>query len=63
MTTAQRNFVPPPRPPARRLVPARARRAIYRERDIGVGYGNSSGYASERRYIRDWVGQPRFRCG
>ncbi|MCW5581028.1 MAG: hypothetical protein KIS72_06800 [Luteimonas sp.] len=31
-----------------------------RERDFGVGYGNSSGYASDRRYTRDW-GNGRFR--
>ena len=27
----------------------------------GIGYGNSSGYASNRRYAQDWM-QPRFRC-
>lgn len=31
-----------------------------RERDFGVGYGNSSGYASDRRYAENW-GQERFR--
>ena len=31
-----------------------------RERDFGTGYGNSSGYASDRRYVDDW-GQERFR--
>ncbi len=31
-----------------------------RERDFGVGYGSSSGYASARRYTRDW-GNERFR--
>lgn len=31
-----------------------------RPRDFGVGYGNSSGYASDRRYAEDW-GQDRFR--
>ena len=31
-----------------------------RERDFGIGYGNSSGYASARRYTRDW-GNARFR--
>jgi len=36
-------------------------RHIHRERDFGVGYGNSSGYASTRRYAQDWM-QPRFRC-
>ena len=36
-------------------------RHIHRERDFGVGYGNSSGYASNRRYAQDLM-QPRFRC-
>ena len=31
------------------------------ERDFGVGYGTSSGYASARRYASDW-GPTRFRC-
>ncbi len=31
-----------------------------RERDFGVGYGNSSGYASARRYTRE-SGNQRFR--
>jgi len=35
-------------------------RHLHRERDFGVGYGNSSGYASDRRYAEDW-GQDRFR--
>ena len=35
----------------------------YRERDFGVGYGRSSGYASQRQYTNAWNGQPRFRCG
>jgi len=35
-------------------------RHIHRERDFGVGYGNSSGYASNRHYAHDWM-QPRFR--
>ncbi|MDB6164000.1 MAG: hypothetical protein JWL98_1432 [Xanthomonadaceae bacterium] len=35
----------------------------YRERDFGVGYGRSSGYAAERQYVSGWNGQPRFRCG
>ena len=39
-------------------LPARRER---RERDFGIGYGNSSGYASERRYVNDW-GLTRFRC-
>jgi len=32
----------------------------HRERDYGVGYGTSSGYASNRRYTTDWA-PPRFR--
>ena len=35
--------------------------ARYRERDFGIGYGTSSGYAFEKRYTSDW-GQARFRC-
>ena len=31
-----------------------------RERDFGIGYGKSSGYASNRRYVNASVG-PRFR--
>lgn len=41
---------------------ARAVRHLHRERDFGVGYGNSSGYASYRRYSSNWI-QPRFRVG
>lgn len=41
-----------------RVVPFTAAR---RERDFGVGYGRSSGYAMERRYTSDW-GATRFRC-
>ncbi len=33
----------------------------YRERDFGVGYGTSSGYALDKRYTSDW-GQARFLC-
>jgi hypothetical protein len=32
----------------------------YRDRDIGVGYGRSSGYAFDKRYTSDW-GVARFR--
>ncbi len=32
-----------------------------RERDFGVGYGRSSGYASDRQYAKAW-GQQLFRC-
>jgi hypothetical protein len=33
----------------------------YRERDFGIGYGSSSGYALDKRYTSDW-GQARFHC-
>ena len=33
----------------------------YRERDFGIGYGTSSGYALGKRYTSDW-GQTRFQC-
>jgi hypothetical protein len=33
----------------------------YRERDFGIGYGTSSGYALDKRYTSDW-GQARFQC-
>ena len=46
-----------PAPPVEAL-PARRER---RERDFGIGYGSSSGYASERSYVKDW-GLTRFRC-
>ncbi|MDR7100278.1 hypothetical protein J2X04_002659 [Lysobacter niabensis] len=36
-------------------------RHLHRERDFGVGYGNSSGYASNRRYSSSAF-QPLFRC-
>ncbi len=32
----------------------------YRDRDFGIGYGSSSGYALDKRYTSDW-GQTRFR--
>ncbi|MEG3790908.1 hypothetical protein V1318_12330 [Lysobacter sp. CCNWLW3] len=44
-----------------RNAPVAPVRHVHRERDFGVGYGNSSGYASGRRYTNDWA-QPRFRC-
>lgn len=43
---------PPTAPPARRGC---------RERDFGIGYGNSGGYASNPCYASHW-GAPRFRC-
>lgn len=35
-------------------------RLVSRERGFGIGYGRSSGYASQRRYTTAWA-QPRFR--
>ncbi|GAB3746717.1 hypothetical protein [Lysobacter olei] len=35
-------------------------RHLHRARDFGVGYGNSSGYASQGRYTPAW-NQPHFR--
>lgn len=57
-----------PRPTAyveRRLTPRRgdggsAPARIHRERDFGVGYGNSSGYASNRSYAAP--APTYFRC-
>ena len=34
--------------------------ARYRDRDVGVGYGRSSGYGLDKRYTSDWGGV-RFR--
>jgi hypothetical protein len=51
-----------PRPamaPSQTLAPTRRE---YRERDFGVGYGRSSGYASQRQYASGWNGQALFRC-
>lgn len=38
-------------------------RPPHRERDFGVGYGDSSGYASanRRRYAQSWASRP-FSC-
>ena len=55
LRTADRTATPRPATvPAPRIDRVRAR-------DFGVGYGNSSGYATARRYTTNW-GQPRFRC-
>ena len=45
---------------SRAPIPTRTR-LLHRERDFGVGYGNSRGYASAHRYV-DNRAQPRFRC-
>ena len=49
------------RTPSAPVPPAVASRP-YPERDFGVGYGRSSGYATTRRYALAWAGEPRFRC-
>lgn len=54
------NVQPPTNAPARSAVAPSPRRER-RERDFGVGYGRSSGYASAKRYTNDW-GLTRFRC-
>ena len=60
--TANRKPVSAPAATARPYVSATSpSRPPRRERDFGVGYGRSSGYAMERRYTRDW-GATRFRC-
>jgi hypothetical protein len=43
--------------------PAAAVRHVHRERDFGIGYGNSSGYGSqERRYTAAGSAPSYFRC-
>ncbi len=51
--TPRRNF-------AESVVVPMPTRHAHRERDFGVGYGSSSGYASPRRYVSDWA-MPRFK--
>lgn len=41
--------------------PSNTQASRYRERDFGIGYGASSGYARDKRYTSDW-GQARFQC-
>lgn len=49
--------------PVQRTTPVSpAPAARYPERDFGVGYGRSSGYAATRHYAVAWTGLPRFRC-
>ena len=49
--------------PSRRALDASAlpARRERRERDFGIGYGTSSGYAAPRRYA-SVTGLSRFRC-
>lgn len=34
----------------------------HRERDFGIGYGNSSGYGREEHFAQPRRGPDRFRC-
>ena len=67
MTTSTRSVQSAMRPNNRPLRQATTTetpaRREYRERDFGVGYGRSSGYASDRRYASAWNGPIHFRCG
>lgn len=61
MTTTTDRFVAPTPAPTNRVVPfTLTSRIAPRERDYGIGYGKSSGYASARRYTPEATG-PRFR--
>lgn len=51
---AKRDPSPPPA-----VQPARHQ---HRERDFGIGYGNSSGYGREEHFARPPWGPDRFRC-
>ena len=61
MNTPTARYPLPPRSTSTSAAPTGARRD-YPERDFGVGYGRSSGYATTRRYAVAWTGAPRFRC-
>jgi hypothetical protein len=41
--------------------PSEPPRHLHRQRDYGIGYGNSSGYGSEQHYVDGHV-DPIFRC-
>jgi len=49
------------RPESPREPIAQPPRHLHRERDFGIGYGNSSGYGSELHYVDGHV-DPIFRC-
>jgi hypothetical protein len=63
MNTSHTHASPAPRTPVavQSQVESTPSSARYRERDYGIGYGASSGYAQDKRYTSDW-GQARFRC-
>ena len=57
---------PVPSPQTRRPTPpplqaSEPARHLHRQRDYGIGYGNSSGYGSEQHYVDGHV-DPIFRC-
>ena len=52
---------PQPMPSQSPIINAIPPRRFYREREFGIGYGTSDGYASLQRYA-DHRPQPRFRC-
>ena len=49
-----------PRPQKRSDVPSLSARLVKRERDFGIGYGSSSGYAKAAPYAPNRTA-PRFR--
>lgn len=52
--TTERTVIPTPAPTTRTVVPfSLSSRIGPRERDFGIGYGKSSGYASARRYTTE----------
>ena len=61
MNAPNRNLPSPAFASAATLASLPARRER-RERDFGIGYGSSRGYASAKRYVNDW-GLTRFRFG
>lgn len=50
VTTFNRRSTDRPGTSIPNTAPLAPTRRAYRERDMGIGYGRSSGYASERRY-------------
>lgn len=57
-----RALVPELQPATVANEPASKARHVHRERDYGIGYGNSSGYASLRHFTDGHV-DPLFRLG
>ena len=62
MNNVRNRYSPPAsRQPATTVRKSPLPRHQHRERDFGVGYGNSSGYASDKRYS-PVCRQAYFRC-